>query len=273
MWYRRYFEGDWNVENGPAFQMVTEIKLINGLVREAVGKKLFTVDEPNISYPAAQNTHRYEDAHRELYGVLIDGLDKSAIEALGKRLGRPLNAQNSRTREALTKVVPAANDAAFADPLENISAQRRLAAHKVRPAAKAMTAFEQFTVDLESCHLALRHLRTALESELNMDAEKAMKRQDAIEHLPRIVRPPEPNYSINDAARMEGRTVSKVEFGFRHDIKGVHQSELLLIYFSDGSIMGIDTGSNAGNLRDKPSQPEDFHVDFRMHWVPPAVTK
>ena len=36
LWYRRYLEGDWNVENGPAFQLVSEIKLINGLSREAV---------------------------------------------------------------------------------------------------------------------------------------------------------------------------------------------------------------------------------------------
>ena len=41
-------------------------------------------------------------------------------------------------------------------------------------------------------------------------------------------------------------TIGKVEFGFRHDINGVHQSELLLIYFTDGSIMGIDTGSDRG---------------------------
>lgn len=37
--------------------------------------------------------------------------------------------------------------------------------------------------------------------------------------------------------------------------------------------MGIGTGSNAANLRDKPSQPEDLNVDFRMHWVPPKVAK
>ena len=139
------------------------------------------MDEPNILYPAAQNTHRYEDAHRELYGVLIDGLDKKAIEELGNRLGRPINAQNSRTRDALAKIMPAANDAIFSDPLENISAHRRLASHKVRPAARPMRAFEQFTADLESSHSALRHLRTALESELKMDADRAMKRQDALE--------------------------------------------------------------------------------------------
>ena len=248
-----------------------EIKLTNGLSREAVDRPLFTVDEPNVSYPAAQNTHRYEDAHRDLYGVLIDGLDKDAIERLGKRVGRPVNAQSSRTRDALAKVMPAATDAVFADAFEKVSVQRRLASHKVRDAARPMRAFEQFTADLQSSHLALRHLRKALQSELKMDADKAMKRQDALEHLPRIVRPPEPNYSINDAVLMNGRTIGKVEVGFRDDINGVHQSELLLIYFTDGSIMGIDTGSNAANLRDTPSQPEDFHVDFRMHWVPPKV--
>lgn len=264
---------DWNVENGPAFQIGSELKLINGLTREAAGVRLFAVDDPNIPYPAAQNTHRYEDAHRELYGVLIDGLDKQAIEELGKRLGRPINAQNSRTRDALAKIMPAVSDPVFADPLENISEHRRLASHKVRPPAKPMRAFEQFTADLESCHLAVRHLRTNLESELNMEARKAMKRQDALGRLPRIVRPPEANYSINEAVRMEGRTITKVEFGFREDIEGVHQSEALVVHFSDGSIMGIETGSNARNLSDKPSQPEDFHVDFRMHWVPPRVTK
>jgi hypothetical protein len=167
-------------------------------------------------------------------------------------------------------ITPAATDSVFADPFENVSALRRLASHKVRTPAKPMRAVEQFTADLQSCHSALRHLRRALEAELKMDADKAMKRQEALEHLPRIVRPPESNYSINDAVRMEGRAIAKVEFGFRHDLKGVDQSELLLIYFTDGSIMGIDTGSNAANLRDRPSQPEDFHVDFRMHWVPPS---
>ena len=57
---------------------------------------LFAVDDPTIPYLAVQNTHRYEDAHREPYGVLIDGLDKQALEELGKRLSRPINAQCRR---------------------------------------------------------------------------------------------------------------------------------------------------------------------------------
>jgi hypothetical protein len=272
LWVRRYLKGDWSVENGPASYVLEEIKLINGLSAEAAGRRLFSIDDTSIPYPAAQNTHRYEDAHSDLYRIVVDALEKDGIEHLGRRLGRPVNAQSSRTRDALAKVLPAvASDPVFADPIENISVQRRLASHKVRPPATPMRAFEQFTTDLQSCHRALRLLRTALESELHMDAKKAMNRQDALAHLPRIGRPAEANYSINGAVRMVGRTVDKIEFGFRHDIEGVHQSELLLIYFSDGSIMSIDTGCNARNLSERAHEAQDFHVDFRIHWVPPKL--
>ena len=53
------------------------------------------------------------------------------------------------------------------------------------------------------------------------------------------------------------------------NIDDVHQSELIVIHFTDGSILSLDTGSNAGNLRCEKHPPQDFHVDFRVHWVPP----
>jgi hypothetical protein len=43
LWYWRYLGGDWNVENGPAFQLVSDLKLINCLSREAVGTRLYAV--------------------------------------------------------------------------------------------------------------------------------------------------------------------------------------------------------------------------------------
>ena len=69
---------------------------------------------------------------------------------------------------------------------------------------------------------------------------------------------------------MEGKTVERVEYGFREDIDGVHGSEVLVVHFTDGSIMSLDTGSNAWNLTDEYDglHPEDFHVDFHVHWVP-----
>jgi hypothetical protein len=44
---------------------------------------------------------------------------------------------------------------------------------------------------------------------------------------------------------MEGRTISKVELGSGKISTVCTKSEALVIHFSDGSIMGIDTGSNA----------------------------
>ena len=54
-----------------------------------------------------------------------------------------------------------------------------------------------------------------------MDAERSTKRQDALKRLPRIEAPAQPNYSINGAAKMVGKTVAKVEYGSRHEIKRV----------------------------------------------------
>jgi len=69
---------------------------------------------------------------------------------------------------------------------------------------------------------------------------------------------------------MKGKTIEKVELGFREDIKGVHESEALIIHFTDGSIMSLVAGSNVGNLVSDANslRPEDFHVDFIVHWVP-----
>ncbi len=96
--------------------------------------------------------------------------------------------------------------------------------------------------------------------------------------LPKIVKPPEGHYaacapsgmSICEAGKMIGKTVTKVEFGFREDIEGVHRTELLIVHFADGSILAIETGSNAGNLASEHEglRGEEFYVDFLLHWVP-----
>jgi hypothetical protein len=65
--------------------------------------------------------------------------------------------------------------------------------------------------------------------------------------------------------------VERVEFGFRERHDGVHQSEAMILFFTDGSILGVDTGSNAGNIASKYEglRPDDFHADFMLYWVPP----
>lgn len=85
---------------------------------------------------------------------------------------------------------------------------------------------------------------------------------------PKPVKPPEAHYSINKALKMVGKTVASVEVGFRREIPKVHQSELIVIHFTDGSTLAIDTGSNAANISDKP---QEFHTDFMLEWFPSST--
>jgi len=270
-WVRRYIKADWGVDNGPVFYLLEEIKLINGLTAEAVGCSLYKIDDATISFPTAQNTHRYEDAHRDLYGLLIDGLNKPCIQQFAVRLGRSVDTPSMRPLIALKNALPSLKaNAIFEAPLENVSKQRGLASHGVRaPAkAKAMRAFEGFSRDVESCLQAYRILRTTLETELKMDAKHSRERQEALGHLPRITVAPSPNYSINQARDMVGKTVEEVEVGSRQQMKGCHQTEAIIIHFTDGSIMSVHAGCNAGNFDCDKHPPETFHVDFIVQWVP-----
>ena len=44
----------------------------------------------------------------------------------------------------------------------------------------------------------------------------------------------------------------------------------MILHFTDGSSLGVETGSNAGNLASgrEGLTPEDVHVDFILQWVP-----
>jgi hypothetical protein len=85
---------------------------------------------------------------------------------------------------------------------------------------------------------------------------------------PKPVSPPQPNYSINEAPKMAGKTVASVDVGDRRQIPQVHEGELIVIHFTDGTALSIDTGSNAKNLsqQHKGLKPEDFHTDFMLEW-------
>jgi len=116
----------------------------------------------------------------------------------------------------------------------------------------------------------MKELLAVIEKEFKIIGEKMYKHHEAKKWLPEIVAQPEANFSIVQASKMKGKTVDKVEFGFRKETEYSHKSEALIIYFTDGSIMGLDTGSNVGNIvtEENNLHPNDFHVDFTINWVP-----
>ncbi len=273
-WLRRYLEGDWGVKSGPRARLEGLLKKINALTTEVVGCALFSSDSTeSISFPLAQNTHRYEDAHRALYGLLVDGLEKECIKRIGAKAGVTLKLESDKTATALKQIASMPPDtsplwAAF----DVTSRQRRLASHKVRPPAVRLLAFEQFSQDLEQWVAGLGNLLTSLETLLGMSGRTAEKRQTAKQGLPEIAAPPEAHYSICQIAQIVGKTVARVEYGFQKERPRVHQSEAIVLHFTDGSTLGIHTGSNAGNLAldHEGLSAEEFHVDFILQWVSPA---
>ena len=265
LWARRNLMGQWAGGPGVRSPLAKTMHAINSVTNEALGKPLFTHELPaDLSFPTAENSHRYQDAHKELYRYLIDGLDRDCIMLIATFLGRP-KPREKWTVQDLKKIFPCLEKPAiFSTAYDLVSEQRRLASHKPRPPAEAMQAFEQFTRDLGLCVTGLGELLSALEKELHVNSEKAAARNDAKAQLPKIVAPASPHFSVCQASQMKGKTVDRVEFGFAEQTEGAHRSELLIIHFTDGSIMSIDTHMNAGKFK-----PTDFDVSYLLHWVPP----
>ena len=277
-WVRRYIEGSWDVDNGPLFYLGETIQIVNGLTAELVGIPLYKheLDDRQVSYPAGENTHRYEDAHKTLYGYLIDGLDKDCMSALGTELGKTLKIGSKKSVEALKMLFPALeNGKYFIQSVNLVSDQRRSASHSARPPAKSFPAFSTFSNDLYLCLNGVKEVLTMIENEFGVDGKGAHERHEAKKWLSKLSAPANPHGLILQVSRMKGKTIEKVEYGTREDIKQVHGSEAIIIYFTDGSIMGLDTGSSAFNVAEseQPFRAEDLHIDFMVHWVQPLKKK
>lgn len=271
-WAMRNLEGCWEVDNGPKFYLAETMRTISGLTQEVLGASLFEYSvDSGLSFPSAENTHRYQDAHRTLYGYLIDGISKDCLVKLAVHLGESGKFNGDRTVTALTKLLPSlAAPSKFASAAKLVSEQRRLAAHKVRPPAQPFTAFAVFTRDLNVCVEGLKELLSALEKALNVDGISAQRRKEAKDRLPNLDKPVHKFASIQQASQMIGKTIKQVKFGQRKEHEALHGSEGLLIYFTDGSILGIETGSNVSNITSDRDdlEPKDFHTDFALTWVP-----
>jgi hypothetical protein len=272
LWTCRNLKGEWVGGPSVSKRLAQAIHKINCLTDEALAKPLFTHELPSdLAFPAGENSHRYQDAHEELYRYLIDGLDRECIRQIATRLRKPAP-REKWTVQDLKKVFPnLADPASFSRAYDLIMEQRRFASHKARPAAEPMKAFEQFGRDLECCLTGLEELLATLEKELNMNPARATARNDAKKHLPKIAAPPSGHFSICQASQMEGKTVARVEFGFATESPEHHHGELLIIHFTDGSILSIDTHTNAASLPGHPEgiKPSDFDVSYSLHWVPP----
>ncbi|MDE0301086.1 MAG: hypothetical protein OXN17_20845 [Candidatus Poribacteria bacterium] len=273
-WHDRYIKGSFDVESGPRKRLARIIEKINACCKTLVSESLYTtVPDQSVRYPSSQNTHAYEDAHENLYGFLIDSLSKDCLVALANlRKKTILNPQNMKSTTLLRHVFTEFDKhSKLHAVLSTISQQRGRASHGVRPAAREFDAFGAFYRDLEDTTEAYEELLGLIESAFSVSAIHELERYEIMNRLPKIDKNKsiESHYSICEATRMEGKTIEKVWFGMREDMKGVHQSEVLYLKFTDGEVLAMETGSNASDLqRNSAMKPDDIAVDFLLTWVP-----
>ena len=272
MWRSRYVEGNWDVPCGSRKQLSSVIEKINACCKTLVGRPLYTeVPNKSVRYPGAQNSHAYEDGHKNLYGFLVDSLSKGCLLGLASLRNQAIReAQNMRSTTLLRHVFCEFDQhAKLHRLLAIVSEQRGKSSHGVRPAATKSDAFADFHRDLQIAVEAYEELLGLIESIFCVSSDHELGRHECMNFLPKLVAGVKPHYSICQATRMEGKTVKKVRFGMREGSEDRHQSEALHVEFTDGAVLGIETGSNARNFADKVSmQTNEFHVDFMLTWVP-----
>ena len=83
-------------------------------------------------------------------------------------------------------------------------------------------------------------------------------------NLPKIVEPVFPEF-LECAEKMEGKTIKKIEYGFGEDVEDAHQTEILILEFTDGTKVGMSIGSNAMDFRELVN-PAQLKVDFMFDW-------
>ena len=253
MWCDRYIKGSYDVQNGPRERLACIIEKINACCKTLVCKPLYTViPDISVCYPSSQNTHAHEDAHENLYGFLIDSLSKDCLIALANlRKKTILNPQNMKSTTLLRHVFTEFDKhSKLHTVLSTISQQRGRASHGVRPPAREFDAFGAFYRDLEDTTEAYEELLGLIESEFGVSSNHELERHEIMNRLPKIDKNKsiESHYSICEASRMESKTIEKVWFGLREDMKGEHQSEVLYLKFTDGEVLAMETGSNASDL-------------------------
>lgn len=67
-----------------------------------------------------------------------------------------------------------------------------------------------------------------------------------------------------------GKTIADFEFGFVELGPRCHESERIILHFTDRTMLQLDLGTNAQNIADlyKGLKPRDFHANIRASYSP-----
>jgi hypothetical protein len=268
-WVNRYIEGSWEVEDGPMVQIKTLISLISSLTQNSLGVSFFKYsDNQSLHYPIAENSEEYTKANVELYRLIIDGMQNDAIIKLSQILKIDLTDKSKRLN-SLKELLTESQIQTIHAPLKKLCDRRKLIHGLPSTGITEFKAFDEFNKDLHQIFFCLQNLLSWFETIFNIDAQSCKERDEAMKYFPIIVSPPRPEFKLDDLKKIIGKTIASIEFGEVKENKDVHQSEAIILHFTDKSSMAISIGSNAYNIHTQYDNisPNDFHTDIMIKWA------
>ncbi|MCK4312450.1 MAG: hypothetical protein KAW88_06925 [Candidatus Cloacimonetes bacterium] len=273
LFIRRNIFGKWDIENGILCRIRNIISEINALTEMTLNETMFEYEEDvHLTFPVAENDHKYQDAHLRAYGFLIDGLKMEAIKKISNIQNIQLDKNIEKTLKALIKVLPKHLQNKIIEPFNNVSDNRRPATHKTRKSAVKYPAFSEFNSDMDDIFKSLELIKEFIEKITNVSTEVCMERKNKLEMLPKFDYEKKilPNYSICKFNNIVGKTIKKVEIGFKKCDVDNPESELSLLHFTDGSMLSISIVSNINQLisSDIHSIAKDLSLQFHLNFVP-----
>ena len=274
-WVDRYLRDSWDAKDGPKPRIARQLKLINALTKTMLGAPLFNfVANPLLAYPAAENTDAYNKAHGELYRILVDAMSADCLDKLAAKCNVTLPDPRKRI-ENLKQLLPVGLVGDVWKPIKKCYRERNRRHDNPENPPEAFPAFDTFHGDLKAIQSGLVVLKDWLEQLLNADAEACLRRLEAMEGFPKIIGPPRPGHKLAEFEKIICKTVQSVEFGEVEDYPGARNSEGMIFYFTDGSSMAIQLGSNAENVAIAHAglNPQEFHKDLMVFWAPAIKRK
>jgi hypothetical protein len=274
-WSERNLFGNWNSEDGPLRNLKRELELVQAMTRFEFGEPLFSdADNPALRYPIAENSEAFALAQLELFRLVIDGLSLDVLVSLSKKLNIILptlkEGERRGTMNTLKVILPMELHEMVHEPVRACSIERNKL-HGVKP-AHAFAAFKEFHQHAKAIHASIAGLRQWLEEALILNAEKCLKREQAMKYFPRFNGPLRPEFKHGDFQCAVGKTIAKIEAGEFIAEEGSHRHsrEALVLHFTDGTALSIDVGSNAGNLESdfEGLDASMFSVDLIPTWAP-----
>ncbi len=268
-WKGRYLEGSWEIEDGPRKEIEGFLKKINAITKHVVGFPLFKiVNNQLVNYPSAENTSEYIKAILELYRLLIDGLNKSAIKLLAESIDIQLT-DSTKTLNSLKEILESEWIDKIYIPFKELSI-KRMPIHGIPSSGiQTMNAYETYHKDLLSIKDALSFLMQWVELQFSLSAKSCLEREESMSIFPKISKEPCPPEKMIEAQKMVGKTIKSIDYGEVEYSKECHGSEALTLHFKDGSSLSIQIGSNAYNIFEKYQEikPSDFHTDIILFWA------